>query len=124
MTASNLSVHTFTGQCMETKYCIQVLQMVESVYVWVGGAGDTSQANLAIALISGADPSNPAVSGLLGDADGAGDLASLLTQRSKKLCYVSYNVATRDVMVTHAIQKRIVQELDKLGFFPAKPSKV
>ena len=108
---------------MDSKFCVQIITMKDSFYVWVGPTGDTSMGNLSLALMSAADRSTPAVSNLFGagtSGDAADNLAERLTKRSGQVCYVSYNLPTRNVLLAEVVQREIVKKLVSLGVFASK----
>lgn len=109
MVESKFKVHTFSDTLLDQTVHFQVLKMKDSLYIWIGSSPELS--SLAVAMCTRYD-SVPSVANLLGSkADlNSSTLAQRLAKKTKKQCFVSYNVPTENMMLS-LVEQRINQEI-------------
>ncbi|KAK2556923.1 Proteasome assembly chaperone 4 [Acropora cervicornis] len=102
-------VHTFSDTLLDQTVYFQVLRMKDSLYIWIGSSPELS--SLAVAMCTRYD-SVPSVANLLGSkADlNSSTLAQRLAKKTKKQCFVSYNVPTENMLLS-LVEQRINQEI-------------
>lgn len=109
MVESKFKIHTFSDTLLDQTVHFQVLRMKDSLYIWIGSSPELS--SLAVAMCTRYD-SVPSVANLLGSkADlNSSTLAQRLAKKTKKQCFVSYNVPTENMLLS-LVEQRINQEI-------------
>ena len=112
------TLHTFGNTEIGCSYSCQVLEMVDSMYVWVGKAGNPAEmvmVNFVTSCNSKYDKSRPLTTSIMdGPFDSKAEaLSQRLSQRTGKHIFVSYNVDCSDDE-TFLIEKNIVENMKGL----------
>lgn len=109
MVDCKFKLHSFSDTLLDQIVHFQVLRMKDSLYIWIGSSPELS--SLAVAMCTRYD-SVPSVANLLGSkADlNSSTLAQRLAKKTKKQCFVSYNVPTENMLLS-LVEQRINQEI-------------
>lgn len=102
-------MHTFSEMILDQKVHFQILKMTDSLYFWIGNSLEMD--SLAVAMCTKFD-SVPSVVNLMGNkADlSSSTLAQRLAKKTKKQCFVSYNIPTEN-MLLGLVEQRINKEI-------------
>ncbi|XP_028912295.1 proteasome assembly chaperone 4-like [Ornithorhynchus anatinus] len=111
-----ISLHNFSARLWEQLIHFHVMQLTDSLFLWVGAA--PSLRNLAVAMCSRYD-SIPLTTSLIGDASDttSNSKAQRLARKTKKQVFVSYILQNTDCNFTLLIENRIKEEMEA---FPVK----
>ena len=113
-------IHNFCHQELDCDFSCQVLKMVDSIYLWVGGNGenDHNMLNFVTSCKSRYDDSRPLTAAIMNGSfeARAGDIAERLCQRTGKHVFVSYNIDCNDHQA-FLIERKVVEQMKALSFF-------
>lgn len=110
-TVSKFGQHNFKDQILEKKLMFQVIQMKDSLLIYINDKDNITFDDLSLAMNNRHD-NTPIATKLVGDApeDFSNSMVSRLSKRTGKVVYLSCNVP-QDKMLIPLIEKRILEEL-------------
>ena len=110
-----LRVHAFCNDEIGSEFSCQIIELLDSLYVWVGDEKSMNMNNLVTAMKSIYDNTAPLTTTVIdGPLDAlAQELSSRLNMRAKKPIFLSYNVEASDEK-NFAIEKFIGDKLKSL----------
>lgn len=111
-----LKVHSFSNDEIGSEFSCQIIEMLDSLYVWVGDERSRTMNNLVTAMKSVYDDTAPLTTTVIdGPFDTlAEELSSRLNMRAKKPIFLSYNIEASDEK-NFAIEKFIGDKLKSLN---------
>lgn len=113
---TNIKIHNFSASLLDYVVHFHVIQMRDSLFVWIGKKPQLD--NLSVAMCTKYE-SIPAVTRLMGDVSDltSNTLAQKLARKSKKQCFVSYNLAPVNGLLELAERTLIKEMNDKQNLF-------
>lgn len=95
---NKLKVHSFSCDELGSEFSCQIIEMVDSLYIWVGDVKAQNMNNLVTAMQSRYDTNAPLTTTIInGPLDTtAEEFSSRLNLRAKKPIFLSYNVECND----------------------------
>lgn len=113
---SEFESHIFFDEIAGQSIVYRVLKMRRSVLIYIGKKDEESLDSLALALDSFVNQQNPDFNGsttIIGSSENeiSKSLAEKLSQRLKKPCFISFNVATDFFTNRSQIEQRLVEEV-------------
>eukprot|EP00943_MAST-04B_sp_MAST-4B-sp1_P001177 g1177.t1 len=111
-----LIVHSFSCDELGSEFVCQIIEMVDSLYVWVGDAKTKNMGNLVTAMQSRYDKNAPLTTTIMnGPQDTAAEeFSSRLNLRAKKTIFLSYNVECDDAKSLQ-VEKMVGEKLKSLN---------
>lgn len=110
---SEFESHLFTGEIAGQTIVYRVLKMKDLLMIYIGKKDEESLESLAFAFISQQNEKVTS-STILGSSenDNSKSLADKLSQRLKKPCFVSFNVAADFFTSRSLIEQRLLEEVN------------
>lgn len=110
-TVSKFGLHNFRDQILEKKLIFQVIQMQDSLFIYVNDRDNVTFSDLSLAM-NNRHNNIPVATKLVGSVldDFSNSVVSRVSKRTGKVVYFSCNVP-QDRMIVPLIEKRILEEM-------------